>query len=57
MDEIEFKNHAEKELWEKLVLAEITSGSSPTMAAANSDAVIAARRTRMRLIASKARAA
>lgn len=45
VDETKFKNHAEKEFWEKAYLAYVASGS--THASRNADEAVADRRLRM----------
>jgi len=48
MDETKFKNHAEKEFWEKILLIELEqSGRWMEEAITRADVAIAARRLRM----------
>lgn len=47
MDEVEFKNHAEKEFWENVYLACIGAGDALLNAMQVADESVAARRVRM----------
>lgn len=47
MDEVIFKNHAEKEFWEKVFLSLISDGHSETSAATAADTSVLLRRIRM----------
>lgn len=48
MDEINFKSQAEKEFWEKVYIAEVTSGgATPETAMFSADTAIRGRRLRM----------